>query len=304
MIFLNKAFFRAALCLCLLPVAMAGTGDRISSGQGPTYDFGYEINGDPFVSPLQVFDDGQVTYLQFQRTDVLPAIFAETLAGLVLLTPRSEPPYVVVGGVENRLVVKMGSRTAVIRRRTGFGPGDALAFGAAQPLKYGSRAPVPRTPDAVRRERAQASSSALQSKFPQSAGDGVEAEEEAPVIRPPKAVPASRQPTKAVVPTVQPPAAAEPEMAWKIDDKEFARWVFGRWAKEAGWRFSWDAPKDVPLDEDSFTGTFDAAIKRAMRAMAAAGANVKGCIYENKRFRVVAANEPCDAEASAEEKAR
>ncbi|MGP1615897.1 MAG: TrbG/VirB9 family P-type conjugative transfer protein, partial [Pollutimonas bauzanensis] len=45
------------------------------------YSFAWRLSGDRAVAPLQVFDNGRQTWLQFAPRQALPAIFEHTAAG-------------------------------------------------------------------------------------------------------------------------------------------------------------------------------------------------------------------------------
>jgi outer membrane protein OmpA-like peptidoglycan-associated protein len=91
-----------ALSLCLTPVIGAAP-DRWGG-----YDFAYQSTGDARIKPVQVFDDGRTTFFQFRAGEAVPAIFADTPSGPVLLMPVSEGPYVKVPSTPRSFVLKMG----------------------------------------------------------------------------------------------------------------------------------------------------------------------------------------------------
>ncbi len=83
------------------------------------YDFTYEVKGDSRVKPIQVFDNGQVTYFQFRSGEPVPAIFAETNAGPVLSMPAFEGPYIKVQVVAGGYSLKLGSGYARVTYQGG-----------------------------------------------------------------------------------------------------------------------------------------------------------------------------------------
>ncbi len=95
-----------SLSLALTPVIGAAP-DRWGS-----YDFAYQSTGDVRVKPVQVFDDGRTTFFQFRSGEAVPAIFAETPGGPMLLMPVSEGPYVKVPSTPRTFLLKMGQASS------------------------------------------------------------------------------------------------------------------------------------------------------------------------------------------------
>ncbi|WP_288829536.1 TrbG/VirB9 family P-type conjugative transfer protein [uncultured Paraburkholderia sp.] len=126
---------------CLLQSACA----EPSPLTGPVYDFDWRISGAPEVRPYQAFDDGQRIYLQFDDPKRVPAIFADTPGGLVLLRWRPDPPYVVLDGMDPALVFRAASREARAVRATPAGPPQMARFGAARPSDQTSASTPHRT---------------------------------------------------------------------------------------------------------------------------------------------------------------
>ena len=100
---------------------------------GPVYDFDWRMSGATEIRPYQVFDDGQRVYLQFDDPKRVPAIFADTPGGLVLLRWHPEPPYVIVDRMDTALVFRAAGREARAVRTTPAGPPQMAHFGAARP---------------------------------------------------------------------------------------------------------------------------------------------------------------------------
>lgn len=99
------------ILLVVLVVVLSGctsVGEVRTLGR---YDFSYRIEGDGRAAPLQIFDDGTRTFLQFRNT--LPGIFAvdgESEPGV--LTIRREGPYVVVDRIEREFVFALDHERA------------------------------------------------------------------------------------------------------------------------------------------------------------------------------------------------
>ncbi|REE18620.1 conjugative transfer protein CagX [Paraburkholderia sp. BL23I1N1] len=123
---------------------------------GPVYDFDWHLSGDAEARPYQVFDDGRKIYLQFADPKRVPAVFADTAGGLLLLHWRADPPYIIVDQMENALVFRASEREARALRAAPSRPPQAAHFGAAQPavlMPAASSADVNRTSDAASEDR-------------------------------------------------------------------------------------------------------------------------------------------------------
>jgi len=78
---------------------------------GPYY-FAWRLSGDRTVGPLQVFDNGRDTWLQFLPDQALPAVFGVRDGVAYLLPYQRRGPYVHVTGIWSRLVLRGGALTA------------------------------------------------------------------------------------------------------------------------------------------------------------------------------------------------
>lgn len=83
-------------------------GNVFSSNQNALgrFTFDYSIIGDSRAKPVQVFDDGSRTYLQFRQGDPIPALLSAS--GDRLFMPAIEGPYVVIAGTPRDMVAQMG----------------------------------------------------------------------------------------------------------------------------------------------------------------------------------------------------
>ena len=72
------------------------------------YDFSYDLTGAQKVRPVQVFDDGVSTFFQFRSGEPIPAIFANSQAGLVMQVPEIQGPYARVPGVARNYTLRIG----------------------------------------------------------------------------------------------------------------------------------------------------------------------------------------------------
>lgn len=74
------------------------------------FSFDYAVHGDDRAKPLQVFDDGQKTYLQYRANGDIPVFISSRTAQLLI--PRQEGPYTVLLGTPRDFIAQLGSARA------------------------------------------------------------------------------------------------------------------------------------------------------------------------------------------------
>jgi|GEM_PF-513071 len=117
-----------------------------SGASGGAYNFGWNVSGADAAKPVQVFDDGTKVYVQFSDMKRVPAIFADTPRGRVVLRWEAQPPYAVIASPERKLIFQIGSAEAVAQK-TGAGsmaaqaPATATAATAATAAATATAAP-------------------------------------------------------------------------------------------------------------------------------------------------------------------
>ncbi len=106
---LGAGLMLAGLGGCATPADGAWWRDLagLPSASG-AYRFDWRIAGDPALAPLQVFDDGRETWLQYPADQPAPAVFERTAGGDRLLRPRRERDYLILRGVPDRIVLRGG----------------------------------------------------------------------------------------------------------------------------------------------------------------------------------------------------
>lgn len=107
---MKQRFLLLAMSAALMGPASATAPTSAMVG----YDFGYSIDGDARITPMQIFDDGKITYFQFRGSDI-PAIFTEIAGQVVLLQPEQRGQFFVTPGVHVRYLLQMGSRKATVQ---------------------------------------------------------------------------------------------------------------------------------------------------------------------------------------------
>lgn len=85
----------------------------------PGFDFAYEIGGARQVAPLQIFDDGRYTYIQWATNVVVPTV-AVTIDGKAAKPIAGSAPYYVVPGVGTVIEIRAstgGARATYVGQR-------------------------------------------------------------------------------------------------------------------------------------------------------------------------------------------
>ncbi|MBV6271581.1 TcpQ domain-containing protein [Alcaligenaceae bacterium CGII-47] len=232
------------------------------------FSFDWELSGDPQIAPVQVFDDGRRTWLQFAVDQVPPALFRRTQHGDVLLKVSREGAYLVIDEVWPHLLVRGGHLIAHVRRAT---------------------TPVAQGPDlsvlTVAAVAEEAIATPLLLSVPQI--------EAAPEHLEPLAVPIPRIESR-LAPGIS-------EFSVSPEDGNL-RQALVRWSKIAGWTFGpehWAVDVDIPL---TGTALFGEAFKPAVRDLLAAtelgDRPLQPCFYANQVLRIVAFAQRCDRSRS------
>lgn len=272
-----RILFLAAGLSCLGACSWSGPGPAggsswqsgIPSSQG--FRFDWQLSGDPAVAPLQVFDDGRETWLQFLPGQPLPAIFGMGDGGEHPLPYVRRDPYVVVAGAWNGLSFRGGRLTARARRA------HAAANPAREPAPAARLAlPTAAGPDPSQRPPQDASAAITLSADTPARSDGH----------------ALAGPL--VAPQAAPFRAAPPDATLRA--------VLARWADSAGWTFQpqhWAVDVDIPLAATAeFPGDFKTAVRGLLGATELADRPLQPCFYGNRVLRVVPLAQSCSRAAT------
>lgn len=290
------AFMAISLMLFQAFHANAQT-DLKHESNAPSFNFSYRIAGDRAAAPLQAFDDGKKTHLQFRKLNSVPAMFADTPAGKILLKEGSDyvihPPFVVLHKIEPEIMLVMNRRRAFVSYKGQ--PVDAIVqtpamYGAKQPMTINGSVRPPEAAEALASRpdtppKPIAATASSNDIVPLASS--LSAGETVVPVTPAKNAQQNDAPTAASeVQQMQPVPAQE----WKITatDKS-VRHLLERWGKAAGWAVSWEVPRKVPTSfEATFSGTFDVAVDKLMHALRGSDYPLIGCLYEeNKVVRVL-----------------
>ncbi|MDX3896079.1 MAG: TcpQ domain-containing protein [Pusillimonas sp.] len=235
-----------------------------------SYDFSWRLSGDRRAGPLQVFDDGRSTWLQFMPDQALPAIFARSGQGDELLDYRRQGPYVVLDGVWPLLVLKAGLLESRVERIAAQDPDQGSGMGAtlADPVEMSASAG--------------------------GAADELQLAIPLPVSTPPAGAAGTAAPE---------PFFAAPVFQVSPQDGNL-RLALGRWAASSGWTFEaehWAVDVDVPIvGSAAFDLEFDQAVQQLLASTELSDRPLQPCFYANKVLRVVPYAQSCDRTAAPE----
>lgn len=114
-----------------------------------SFNFDWRLRGDRALGPLQVFDNGRQTWLQFAPQQDLPAVFAYTNTGEIPLDIQSKGQFHIFDGAWDHLVFRGGQSVAQAFKR-GLDPLPDLVVASSPGIASASIAgafPVVLTPD-------------------------------------------------------------------------------------------------------------------------------------------------------------
>lgn len=248
-IFIHSSAFTLVSLLLFQVFHANAQAQRKLTTDAPSFNFSYKISGDRVAAPLQAFDDGSKTYLQFRDVDALPLVFSESPAGRKLLKMGTdydlEPPFVVVRKLEPDILLVMNKRKAFV---TYNGPTkNAMVqtpamFGSKQPVRVSTELPVPVAADS----NAVATAGSRQSPQPKAAAS-------LPAVKPAPAAASVPEATSLATPAAVVPAVAALVPKFLIVSGQPIHQALDEWAKSAGWTLiwypsvSWKAISDVDM---------------------------------------------------------
>ncbi|ADP15479.1 type IV pilus assembly protein 1 [Achromobacter xylosoxidans A8] len=276
-----RFFFLAAGLSCLGACTGAGKSPAASTWEASRqaaqgFRFDWKLSGDPSVAPMQVFDDGKETWLQFAPGQALPAIFGVGSDGERALPYVRRDPYVVLAGGWNGLLFRGGRLMARAQRVPAVA--DARPAGGAgirpqdEPAPLALAAAAERIGPARPAEPASHVIGALQAAGPLAGAASAGATAPAPMAAPQQVY-----------------RAAPPDATLRA--------VLARWADLAGWTFQpqhWAVDVDIPLSATAeFSGDFKSAVRELLGATELAEKPLQPCFYGNRVLRVVPLAQSC-----------
>ena len=241
------------------------------------FNFEWELSGSKEVAPLQVFDDGQRTWLQFAPQQPVPAIFELAAGGARPLSYEQEGPYLVLQGVWPQLMFRGGALQAQARRSKSP-EASAEAVTPVTPLVQHDVQPVPDLPEPE---------PALAESGPVLAEASINVSGPAMV----DAQSAEALAVDSVMPAVTPSFDVSP-----LDLT--VRAALAKWAQVAGWTFEpehWVPDVDIPIvGSASFSLPFKQAVQELVASTELADRPLQPCFYSNRVLRVVPYAQPCN----------
>lgn len=111
----KPVLFKKILLRALVGAAVLGavwTAQGSANRKMGGYDFTYEMTGERRARPIQVFDDGAMTYFQFTTTPV-PTIFEITPTGPLLRVAEVKGPYLRLPGVAGKYWLRSADASVV-----------------------------------------------------------------------------------------------------------------------------------------------------------------------------------------------
>lgn len=306
----------AALLLCLggcadLPPWLALPGQpqgSVSYSDPGSYSFDWQLSGDKLVAPLQLFDNGNDTWLQFPAEQSVPAIFENGVQGQRPLLHERQGPYVVIRGVYPELVFRGGHLQATARRLDAALPESTLLASPVPPAAPG--VPAVNSIYTVNQKAAQAL--AVDAANTRPAGAAAPNADTLPENVPdtPKAIEqGAGQPKKPAAVSTSQETRSLPETSGTQQTTHFSvsaadrnlRQALSRWAGLSGWTFSaehWVVDVDIPIAASaSFETDFVPSVQALVAATELSDRPLQPCFYANRVLRVVAYTQPCDRTA-------
>ncbi len=244
--------------------------------QPNTYNFDWKITGDDNVSPLQVFDNGKKTWLQYSAEQQIPAIFAKNSAGSILLRPKKDGNFLVLDRVPEKIVLRGGIYKAEIINQAKKTK-DTLINKVHSNQALTSSVNISQNPILIKPPINHSVEKTIKVKKTNN-----------------KLKNNSLKNTKLI---------AKPVI---IKTKQYSvspadgniRKALKRWVKSTSWTFSdehWAADVDIPLaGSASFGSDFRLAVTYLLAATELGDRPLQACFYANKVLRVIPLAQRCD----------
>lgn len=242
------------------------------------YSFAWRLSGDRAVAPLQVFDNGRRTWLQFAPQQALPAVFEHSATGDRPLAYTREGPYMLLDGVWPKLVLRGGHLKSLVERVSEAAPEPVATLPEAATITSEPAAPVSALmPDTVLPEASTASTpvAPLAAKLTAASFEhGLETE-----------------------------GSAELPQRYVVSPQDQnLRSALARWAQSAGWTFEpehWAVDADIPIvGSAAFEPGFKFAVQELMASTELADRPLQPCFYSNRVLRIVPYAQQCDRTVS------
>jgi len=264
------------------------------------YHFGWKLSGNRAVAPLQMFDDGRRTWLQFPAGQPVPAIFARLPGGDQLLMPTvGQAGLLMLDGVWPQLVMRGGSLQSVALRLPVV---EDAAAGADRPLHGGAEAPATgagsvTSLSATGGNPMPAQRDALVSTMPLASSAAPPVASSTVVSAPSNTIAA--QSSVAVAAPLNDPPIPSAASAFQVSPADGTlRAALSRWANTVGWTFAfahWAVEVDIPIvAAATFALPFEQAVQELVASTELSDQPLRPCFYTNRVLRIVPHTQPCD----------
>jgi hypothetical protein len=278
----------ACATLSSWPPFAAQTASGLANEPGQ-YSFLWRLSGDRAVAPLQVFDNGRQTWLQFAPQQAVPAIFERSTHGDRPLTYRREGAYIVLAGVWPRLVLRGGHLSSHVERIPQASLPPAHEQGGGVSLHSWPSTPTHST------GLEQTANTSLSIDEPP--GDSLVLHA-APIMHAP-ALPPAVADVAATTMAVNGVGPADRNASYDVSPQDHTlRSALVRWAQYAGWTFEpehWAVDADIPIvGAASFESEFEPAVQELVAATELADRPLQPCFYSNRVLRIVPYAQSCD----------
>ena len=272
------------------------------------YNFDWQLSGERRLAPIQVFDNGERTWLQFMPGQIIPAIFGRTQHGDQLLSHTRHGDYLVIDGVWPELSFRGGASRATAQKQGGFDSGDNSIDEPAglglEDMSIGESLAAHGSVD-VHGDRLFAADDSAGSlpetvSVPDS-GDAMHAGPPTVAMAPPELSDQVLRMTRASFESIEPSYGV---YGITLRDQNLRR-ALQRWAGQASWTFApehWAVDVDIPVSGEAlFDGSFEQAVQDLLSATELAERPLRPCFYSNRVLRVVSYSQTCDRSNGARE---
>ena len=222
------------------------------------YNFGWQLSGERSIAPMQVFDNGNKTWLQFMPGQNTPAIFSVKTDANSLVVQENpvyftrNSDYIILDGVWDKLVFRGGLLKAQAEKITNVNTiesekSDAISLDQTQGLERGALA--------------------------------------------------AKSQTYSINLTADSFNKAKSLYKVSPADNNI-RLALQRWAKQADWTFMpehWNVDVDIPISaQASFTASFQESVQDLVGATEMAERPLQPCFYSNKVLRIIPYTQSCN----------
>lgn len=263
-------------------------------GEPAQYSFDWHLSGERQVAPIQVFDNGKQTWLQFLPDQIVPAIFQHTAQGERVLSPVRHGDYLILDGVWPTLSFRGGSLHASAEKRL-FGSADNATTTSTQavPSESSTMAGLPDPSSGTSELVSLPASVDTVSEQELRVTDDVRRLTEASFVIDHDVM----QSTHSAGNRISSDADSELTYEIRLKDRNL-RLALHRWAAQAQWTFApehWDVDIDIPISGEAvFQGTFQDVVQDVLSATELAERPLRPCFYSNRVLRVVSYTQSCD----------